>query len=141
MEDTKHGSDPKFRIDFESSIRYVDFPDLDQITVDQFHHLNSPREDAKVVLDWLSDRGVQKIIELRVPDSWENPHSEEIIEQAIKTFGVEVLDWRRTDLSIKSIKESAGETVRELHLYSSGNWTALSHWTDPEELSGLNKVE
>ncbi|PMD38046.1 subtilisin-like protein [Hyaloscypha variabilis F] len=136
---------PEFWVQFESSIRYVDFPDLSEIGVERKHAKpeNSPRSDVMDVLDWLSDKGVKEIIELRVPDSWDEPHSEEIIEKAIKDFNIEVLDWRRIDLSIRSVKKGAGSSVTDLHLYSSGNWTALEHWTGQNgvvQLESLKKL-
>jgi hypothetical protein len=58
----------------------------------------------KVILDWLrKSRNVEKIFHLSVTDSLHEPHSEETIEEAVKHFDIEILDWRRIDLSIRTI--------------------------------------
>jgi len=131
----------RYNVKFQSILKYVAFPDLDQVrqrTVDRTGELAG--KEVKYVLEWLRNiKGVQKILELRVRDSWQHPHSEEVIEEAIKGFSVEVLDWKRADLSVKAIQEAAVD-VEDLHLYCSGNWTALCHWMGEEGVVSLPKV-
>jgi hypothetical protein len=73
-----------------------------------------------------------------VYDLWKESQSEEAIQQSIIPFNVEVLDWRRTDLSIRTIR-TAASNVRVLHLFCSGGWAALSDWTG-SNLASLPKV-
>ena len=59
--------------------------------------------------------------------------------ECVKGFGVEELNWRRLDLCIETIEELA-PTLSVLHLYSSGNWAALSHWISKDGLVSLRNV-
>jgi hypothetical protein len=124
---------PPFDVEFEPTLKYVELPAFDGIEA-------SRREEAKVILDWLrKSRNVEKIFHLSVTDSLHEPHSEETIEEAVKHFDIEILDWRRIDLSIRTIRDAA-PNVRRLHLYSSGNWAALDHWIGPDGVCTLPKV-
>jgi hypothetical protein len=67
-------------------------------------------------------KGVRRILRLRVLDSRNRPHSEEMIEGAIQALEREKLDWRRLDLSTRTVKDAA-KSVHTLHLYASGSWT------------------
>lgn len=157
-------------VTFESTLRYLGFPDFDRMEDEPVHaaflsqsvlqernakHLRWQAEPAQEsrpsrttrrdyvtkVLDWLFRiKEVRNIYHLHVPDSLDNPHPEEVVEKAFKPFRIEVLDWRRVDLSIDSIMDSA-PTVRELHLYSSGNKAALSHWFGTQGVRKLTKVK
>jgi hypothetical protein len=128
----------KYRVEFQPKLKYVAFPDLDLGHSSRDIAFRS--KEVKIILDWLWEiKGVRKILQLRVLDSWLEPHSEEVIEQAISRFNVETLNWRRTDLSIKSVVEAA-KGVSELHLYSSGSWMALDHWMNEKTFSELPKV-
>lgn len=63
-------------------------------------------KEVNIVLDWLRMiKGVQKIIELRVPDSRYEPHSEETIEDAAIKFKVEELNWKRIDLATRGFSD------------------------------------
>lgn len=120
-------------VDFEPTLKYVELPSFDGIEA-------SRREEAKVVLDWLrKSRNVEKIFHLSVTDSLHEPHSEETIEDSVKHFDVEILDWRRIDISIHTILEAA-PNVKRLRLYSSGNWAALDHWIGLDGVCTLQKV-
>jgi hypothetical protein len=102
--------------------------------------IKSQRKEVKHVLDWLyQGRQVRKIIELKVPDSLHDPHTEETIIQSIKPFEIEKLDWKRLDLSIDCVCEAA-ENVEHLYLYGSGNMAVTSHWTGNEGVCRLKKV-
>jgi len=58
----------------------------------------------------------------------------------LQGFDVQKLDWQRPDLSIDTIRFAA-PNVRTLHLYSSGNWAPIDHWTGPLGISTLAKLE
>lgn len=98
------------------------------------------RYEVLRVMRWLYEvKRVRKIYQLVVPDYFEDPHTEETIEAAIASFEIEILDWRRLDLAVDSINKGAPK-VRTLHLYSSGNQAALSHWFGPEGIVLLHQV-
>ena len=118
----------------------LDLPSKDELQGSNLTPKSGRRDEVSKVLRWLYDiKGVRKIYQLVVPDYFVDPHTEETIENAIKPFEVETLDWRRLDLGIDSIQASAPE-VRRLHLYSSGNRAALSHWYSSEGIKTLKQV-
>jgi hypothetical protein len=120
-------------VKFYSTLKYVAIPALDILESRSYN-------EVEEVLSWLSKcKGVKKIQELRVDDSFHRPHSEESIEAAILPFDVEVMKWRRADLSIASILKAA-PNVRDLRLYSSGNWATIDHWIGPTGFQMLPKV-
>lgn len=135
---SSHG-DSTYSIGFHPKLKYVAFPDLDefraQCSATELESLAG--KEVKYVLGWLRlIKGVKEIIEVRVLDSRNHPHSEEIIEDAIQYLKVEELDWKRVDLSITAVRK-ASEHVKKLHLYSSGCWTPLCHWMGPDGLNAL----
>ena len=118
-------------VEFYSVLKYVELPAFDQLDSRTY-------DEARQILRWLGKvKGVTKIFELRIDDSAGHPHSEEVIEDAIKDFDVEVLDWKRYDLSIDTILTAAPH-VTKLKLYSSGNWAPIVHWM--ENMRRLRKV-
>jgi hypothetical protein len=157
-----------FKVQFESTLRTVSFPDLDrihdassqttffpvaqdedrsrivrwqdepvQLTVQS---RTSRRDEVPRVLKWLKDvKNVTRIVQLSVEDSFENPHTEETIENAIMPFDIRILKWKRLDLSIDSILCSA-KNVEHLYLYSSGNRAALTQWLGDCGVRRLDKV-
>jgi hypothetical protein len=92
---------------FYKILRYVVIPDLEAMRhSSSFKGIGSMvGQEITTLLDWLRQKGVQKIIELRVHDSWKEPYSEEAIIKALVPFAVEILDWRRVDLSIRTTVE------------------------------------
>jgi hypothetical protein len=89
---------------------------------------------------WLkSEKKVERIMKVVVKDNHESPCSDEVIEKALSAFGVQYLDWDRTDLRSKTIKDTM-ENVRELSLYSSGNDAVLRGWADQGGLKQLPVV-
>ncbi|KAI9779172.1 MAG: hypothetical protein M1839_007707 [Geoglossum umbratile] len=103
------------------------------------------RKDFQVIFDWLGEgKGVKKIIKVIAEDNVDDDssiaHSDEVIEKALCRFGVEVWDWRKTDISIDTIA-TAAEDVRVVHLYSSGNNAVLRGWSDSDGLAVLKKLE
>lgn len=117
-------------IDFESTLSYVQLPELANI-FDQLPAIE--RLEAFQVLKWLKESGVNTIIDLHVPDALYGGHSEEIVENCLALFDqIELLDWKRLDLSLETMKAARG--VHTIWLYSSGNWGALAQWTGVEGL-------
>ncbi|KAG0131236.1 hypothetical protein HOY82DRAFT_560245 [Tuber indicum] len=145
---------------FENILRYVYFPKVNfkNPSTDiypvkdtskkqgQSQHYNSNdegigRKDLQVMFDWLrNNRGVKKIIEVRVLDNEDPPHSDEIIEKSLKNFDVEVLNWFKFDLCSETILKAA-PNVQEVHLYSSGNNAVLHAWSGCDGLAKLSKLK
>ncbi|OIW33083.1 hypothetical protein CONLIGDRAFT_162383 [Coniochaeta ligniaria NRRL 30616] len=129
-----------YRSEFQPYLKFVSFPDLDVI---RGHQCAEPIRDifgqeGLVIIKWLRMvKGVRKVMKLKVLDSRHEPHKEEVIEECIRNLQVEELDWRRTDLSIETVKD-ASPGVQRLHLYSSGDWAPLLHWVSAD---GLNRLE
>jgi hypothetical protein len=103
------------------------------------HHEESQqsRKEVKDILDWLREKfEVNSIIELVVKDNLNDPHWEEIVEECLSPFSkIEHLNWRKIDLSMRSI--NAARSLRELWLYSSGNWNSIAQWLGVEGLVSL----
>ena len=124
-------------ISFESVLRYVHFPDLNQKTLSEDSRLE--RQESFWILSWLRKKGVKSILKLVVPDCRTNPLNEENLGKCLEGFEVEELNWRRLDLGIEPIVTLA-PTLAVLHLYSSGNWAVLCHWVSKDGLERLEKV-
>jgi hypothetical protein len=127
-------------IEFEPCLRHVVIPLFgnNSPTCSRFNPME-PRSEVRDILEWLKLRRVRRILTLNVVDSFHAPHTEETIELAVKPFNVDILDWRRMDLSIDCLQEAAAN-VRTLSLYSSGNWAVLSHWSSSDGVGNLKKV-
>ncbi|KAM0554849.1 hypothetical protein ACHAPJ_006584 [Fusarium lateritium] len=98
------------------------------------------RSEARAILDWLRNKQkVSGIYELRVRDSFFSPHSEEVISQCLAGFDVEVLDWMRTDMSVKPLLDTC-PNLKKLVLYAS-NWATLSYWTSGEAIADLSRFQ
>lgn len=128
-----------YSIEFQPYLKLVTIPDLDHF---RDHECAGQTTDligseVKWILDWLREvKGVSRVLKLRVLDSRHRPHSEQTIEKAIQFLDIEELDWKRLDLSTKVI-EVAAQKVHTLHLYASGSWTPVYHWTSPGGLDSL----
>ena len=122
---------------FESILRYVQFPDLSQMSKPKGQ--SGGREEVPDVLEWLRRKEVRTILKLNVPDCISNPLNEDSILISVRNFGIEELNWRRLDLCIEPIMGLA-PTLSILHLYSSGNWAVLSHWVGEYGLRKLKNV-
>ena len=66
---------------YESTLRYAEFPPLDvrgeeRETFRDNCHLHHQHTEVFEVFDWLKGKGVETIIELRVPDRLINPHDD-----------------------------------------------------------------
>lgn len=127
VENVKNG---KLEIDFYNTLIYIEFPDL------QASALNSKRDEAITILEWLNEKGVHNILSLNVPDSLQNPHRESDIVKTLQKFeSVEFLNWRIQDMSLDTLKRIKG--LKSLRLYSSGNRDVLKFWTSDEGLVNL----
>ncbi|KAH8805997.1 hypothetical protein F5884DRAFT_801362 [Xylogone sp. PMI_703] len=99
------------------------------------------RSDLVFLFKWLKgERNVETILKVIVDDLQEPAHSDEAIESALEGVGVEVWDWRKTDLCSEVIFKVA-PMARIVHLYWSGNNSALRGWSEEEGLAKLEKLE
>lgn len=130
--------------EFETTLAYVKLPDLDT-----YHkRLNipaskrfEPQPGIKYILEWLRNKGVETIVRLDIQDDWETPYEEEFISRWARIFHVEVLNWRRKDMSVTNLAEGPGlPSLCKLHLYGSGLNISLAQWSRPESFAGLHKV-
>ncbi|EXJ88024.1 hypothetical protein A1O1_04951 [Capronia coronata CBS 617.96] len=115
---------------------------------------------------WLkNEKKVNIINDLKIPDSATHPPSEELIKEAIiDQFEIEKFDWRKLDVSLDMLTAPRGELggsgnnitaldsecdpqpqfrdkIKEITLYSSGNWSVLYHWASEEGLKNLGEEE
>jgi hypothetical protein len=129
-------------IEFEKALRYVELsvPADPIFTPREVECLNvTGRPEVVIVLYWLKEiKGVKRIHELCVRDSLYHPHMEETIEKIQDYYSIDVLDWRRPDISIDTV-ERAAKHVQELYLYGTG-WASLSHWTGDDGVGMLPSV-
>ncbi|KAJ4178293.1 hypothetical protein NW755_013305 [Fusarium falciforme] len=98
------------------------------------------RSDLTVFFGWLQRKGVKHILKVIVDDLKDPPHSDKAIEDCLRPFEVEVLDWRKVDLCPETIL-TACRNVRQLHLRWSGNRAILRAWSEPEGLPRLENLE
>jgi hypothetical protein len=142
---------------FEKILQYVALPNLlpdvpspsqTQVTPgkEQKRKIGEGKSDGaqepihyKQIFDWLRKIGVQEIFRIIVEDDVDNPHSDEVIENTIKGFGVEVWDWKKYDICSETIL-TAAPGVKEVYLYSTGNNAVLRGWSDQGGLRRLTKV-
>ena len=122
------------KIEFEKALRYVELsvPADPIFKPREIEYLETTgRPEVLLVLYWLKHiKGVERIHDLRVRDSLYHPHQEETIARLKDYYSVDILDWKRPDISIDTVKQAA-EQVKDLHLYGTG-WASLSHWTGCE---------
>ncbi|KIW98644.1 uncharacterized protein Z519_00305 [Cladophialophora bantiana CBS 173.52] len=98
------------------------------------------RRDMEVPFNWLHDKGVTNIIKVIVDDLEPPSHKDESIQNALKKFDIEILDWRKIDLCPDTICRSC-PNLREVHLWWSGNNGILRAWSEPEGLARLERLE
>lgn len=126
----------RFRVEFESTLRYVDIPIPDLPLVSKESYIVSERVEVPTILEWLrQSKGVDGIYELFVRDSFLVPHSEEIIEKCLNGFKIEVLDWMRADMSIRPLQKTCPD-IRKLRFYVT-TWASLSYWTSMDTAIAL----
>lgn len=87
--------------------------------------------------NWLREKGVKRILKVIVDDLEQPSHSDEAIENTLRGFEVEILDWRKIDLCPEVIYKSS-KKLKEVYLRWSGNNAVLRAWSEPD---GLKKLE
>lgn len=133
----------RFQHQFETALEYVSlWRDLDGAQ----HPLSAERvarrdgNSYEAIFEWLrTELGVKKIFRILVEDLVPYPHSDEAIKDSLKPFGVEIWDWRKLDISSRTIFDAAPET-RELYLQCSGNKATLQSWACQGGLEKLRQV-
>jgi hypothetical protein len=125
-------------LEFEKTLRRVRIPAISEMAgISKTKHIDSHIPDhAREIFQWLQSKGVRQVVEVHITDSFHKPHAEETIIETLKGFNVQELDWKRTDLSVDTILQTS-QDVKTLHLYSSGNWSALAHWLS---IDGIPKL-
>ncbi|KAL4969565.1 uncharacterized protein BDV14DRAFT_195830 [Aspergillus stella-maris] len=144
-EDTAVG--PSRTVSFEDTLFFVQLPDL--------NHVKQPCYQGTIgkLFSWLAKvQGVKTINRLFIPDNSLTPLSDAFIARfVLDQFRIEVMDWRKLDANLEVFTcgcddPGTGNTrrhIKELTLYSSGNWSVLYHWICEEglaKLPELNKV-
>ncbi|KAI1086805.1 hypothetical protein F5B19DRAFT_498003 [Rostrohypoxylon terebratum] len=129
--------DKKSVLQFEDTLFFVHLPDLNYVKQPCPHHT------IHQLFDWLSRKGVRTIKRLSIPDNTTNPLSDAFVQQYIlDVFEIEELDWRKLDVNLEIITDAyngdARPHLKDLTLYSSGNWSVLHHWIS---MDGLAKLE
>ncbi|KAK3374165.1 hypothetical protein B0T24DRAFT_554041 [Lasiosphaeria ovina] len=136
-------------LSFDEVLRYVDFGpvalaaplDPPRMRKSDSDKVGAGRKDMVALFSWLSKKGVTNIIKVIVADNKEPPHSDQAIEDALKPFDVEILDWRKLDLDPRAIKDACQNSkLRELHLRWSGNNAILRAWSEPDGLAMLKDL-
>lgn len=84
---------------------YVELPPLDMMEADREaykdnSYLSKEHDEVFRILKWLGEKGVKKIIKLKMPDRLINPHDALTMAEKMAEFGVEKLDWKVLDLPI-----------------------------------------
>ena len=122
-------------IAFEETLSCVLLPNFALSTECPFEHKILP------FLDLIQKRGVRKIINLIVPDSISKPTSEGDIATLLEKFEIERLNWQKLDMDLEILREKDEfMQLRELYLYSSGNWGLLYFWGKDDILHNMKKV-
>jgi hypothetical protein len=92
-----------------------------------------------VLRKYFHNRDVQSVHEVIIPDCPEHAHSDKDIEEALVNMDVRILDWRKKDISITTLRKVASN-LDTLHLYSGGNSDVIEYWTSYQGLYRFPKV-
>jgi hypothetical protein len=95
--------------------------------------------DASIIFQWLWDNNVRRIFRVVVIDDGDTPHSNQVIEEALVKFQIEVWDWKKIDMDSETIFRAAKD-ARVVYLYTSGNSAVLRGWACESGLVKLEKV-
>ncbi|RSL50676.1 hypothetical protein CEP54_011830 [Fusarium duplospermum] len=138
------------KLKFEDILQYAAIPKL-SVHVARTGERASSRPSAKpdgagrrdlcYFFDRLRKKGVQTILKVFIDDSFMPAHSDEAIEDALKTMDVEVWDWNKTDLCTEVIYKVAAPKAREVHLHWSGNNAVLRGWSEEGGLKKLRSLK
>jgi len=128
-------------IKFFDVMRLVQLPAKFEILPFSKDPVENLRRDLEIPFIWLRDIArVRKIIKVVADDPENEPHSDEVIEEALKSFDVEELDWKKKDICPRTLRR-IGDHLRVLDLYWGGNNAVLRAWSEPDGLPRLSKLE
>ncbi|KAF9768915.1 hypothetical protein IL306_013725 [Fusarium sp. DS 682] len=140
-------------INFDQVLRYVSFrrielqkPPVPAIKArlarnrSQTSNKGRGRDDLTVFFNWLKGKGVKHILKVMVDDLKDPAHSDKAIEDCLRPFEVEILDWTKVDLCPETIL-TACRNVRQLYLRWSGNRAILRAWSEVEGLAKLERLD
>ncbi|EYB26929.1 hypothetical protein FG05_30350 [Fusarium graminearum] len=101
------------------------------------------RKDVYYFFRWLSKKkAVENIIHLIVEDGHGIPHSDEAIEESLKDFNIEILDWRKPDLDLTTLQIACRNSdLREVHLWWDGNNAVLRACSEPDGLVKITTLQ
>ncbi|QPC72231.1 hypothetical protein HYE68_002983 [Fusarium pseudograminearum] len=101
------------------------------------------RKDVYYFFRWLSKKkSVENIIHLIVEDGHSISHSDEAIEESLKDFNIEILDWRKPDLDPMTLQSACRNSdLREVHLWWDGNNAVLRAWSEPDGLFKITTLQ
>lgn len=123
------------------TLQYAAFPQVSVISNDSGNKPSAGtrgRTDMLFFSSWLRNpKGVTRILTVIVDDLMEPSHSDEVVEQSLKDFEVEILDWRKVDMCPQTIYQ-IGSRIHTLHLYWSGRNSVLRGWSEPDGLARLS---
>ncbi|KAK0662083.1 putative peptidase [Cercophora samala] len=137
---------------FDSVLRYVAFNKIElhssgnttsKLHAKRLAQQSKPgrgRTDLIFFFNWLRDKSVKHILKVVVDDWPESPHSDKAIEDSLKNFEIESLEWRKSDICPETLFVACRE-ARHLHLWWSGNRAILRAWSDPDGLVRLEKLK
>ncbi|KAI1123277.1 hypothetical protein F5Y10DRAFT_252199 [Nemania abortiva] len=94
----------------------------------------------KFVFDWLKKKKVVKIFEVTVDDLDSPGHGDREIISMLKGWHVKLWNWRRFDISSRTILQAAPD-VEEVYLYSSGRKAVLDSWACEGGLVALQSLK
>lgn len=126
---------------FNSILKFVHFRQLtlknhpeegDDLTQDDI----DGHADVKYFFDWLRKKEVERILHVTVDENPKRLHRDTAIESSLKNLKVEILDWKKPDLSPETICK-IGDYLTEVHLLWGGNNAVLRAWSEPEGLGTL----
>ena len=125
-------------------LRVTPDPDVDKEPLGTVDERGTWRDNVslylEILFEWLTGtKGVKRIMMLVVEDNDAFPCSEACIRTCLaKLDEVRYLDWKRPDISVKTLRKA--KNVTELWLYSTGINAVLSSWVDTRGLRTLSKV-
>ncbi|KAI8943877.1 hypothetical protein F4801DRAFT_573565, partial [Xylaria longipes] len=130
------------RVRFDEVLQYVAFPSVKFERKNSGEEVSSTdgvgRKEMKDIFEWLrKEKKVKRIIKVIVNDFEKPSHSDRAVVESLKGFGVEELQWLKTDLDPETILNVSSD-IRKLRLRWSGSNTALRAWSDPY---GLRKLQ
>ncbi|KAH8586376.1 hypothetical protein B0O99DRAFT_695557 [Bisporella sp. PMI_857] len=94
--------------------------------------------DLVVVFSWLKDNHVRSVMKVVVIDDGTVSHSDEAIEEALKSFDIEVWDWKKLDICSEVIQK-VSKKIQDISLYWSGSNSTLLGWYSDEGFKNRKK--